>query len=81
MSEPFMKQIVDLKDEHSLMLEALKMVEWLPVGEDVYWLGCPWCSAVGYEPQHAENCVRQIAIKAAEEGNQRRLEKGNVELP
>lgn len=80
MSEPLVKQIVDLKDEHSLMLEVLKMVEWN--GEETIngGLYCVWCGS-NKKYGHSINCLRQAAIKLAEEGNERRLERGNVEMP
>jgi hypothetical protein len=74
MSEPLVKQIVDLKEEHTLMLEALKAVEWASDGD------CVWCWN-GVREGHASDCLYQIAIKAAEEGNERRKAVGNVDLP
>jgi hypothetical protein len=71
MSEPLVKQIVDLKEEHSLMLEALKMVL-----EELDSIGLP-----SDEPYDTTYKFVKSTIKAAEEGNKRRLERGNVELP
>ena len=82
MSEPLVKQIVDLKEEHSLMLEVLKMVEWdnneeTGGGMGIYCVCCGQSKKYG----HTSNCLLKIAIKAAEEGNKRRVEQGNVEMP
>jgi len=89
MTDSLVQQLVDLKAEHELMLEALKNVEWEEDNE-LNLAYCPWCAkgyyfgAAGDTPiekwEHESNCLRQIAIKAAEEGNKRRA-AGNVDLP
>jgi len=75
MTEPLVKQIVDLKEEHTLMLEALKAVDKMYRGgmsEDY--------SYYSEEDAHIHTLVT-TAIKAAEEGNERRKAVGNVDLP
>ena len=70
MSEPLVKQIVDLKEEHSLMLETLRLIK--------EWLISPIHTRVNITDVER---AMDIAIKAAEEGNKRRVEQGNVEMP
>lgn len=68
MSEPLVKQIVDLKDEHTLMLEALKLV----------------LKYFNTEPTADEyiEMIQSVTVAkvAAEMGNERRA-AGNIDLP
>jgi len=87
MTEPLVKQIVDLKEEHTLMLEMLiqtrKAIESLDidalgVGEmDNLWDGEPYKYPIRDELLDGMNKV----IKVAEDGNERRKAVGNVDLP
>jgi hypothetical protein len=86
MTEPLVKQIVDLKDEHSLMLEMLKKARNAINTLDIGVLG--WGEFDGDDFQEYHYSLRDElldgmnkVIKVAEEGNERRLERGNVDLP
>jgi len=82
MTEPLVKQIVDLKEEHTLMLEVLKKFAnrdyWFVSLHPDYgypesreWIGMddkPW--------EMAEAVVKHVEI-----GNERRKAVGNVDLP
>ncbi len=79
MAEPLVKQIVDLKDEHSLMLEALKY-------EMEFWDWYGASTMLEFERDLIKRRgevieATKIAIKAAEDGNERRKAVGNVDLP
>jgi hypothetical protein len=79
MAESLVKQIVDLKEEHSLMLDALKFNEHFLV----WWEESDMKDFTENLNNRKDKAleVTNVAIKAAEEGNKRRLERGNVELP
>lgn len=67
MTESLVKQIINLKEEHSLMLEALDMVlKYFYHQREISYKDVVF--------------VVTAAKVAAELGNERRLVKGNVEL-
>ena len=89
MTEPLMKQIVDLKDEHSLMLEVLKATKNHLINFQFDYSNGNTDSTgmidegnvYGWKAHRELVSQIDIAIKAADEGNKRRLERGNVDLP
>ena len=76
MTEPLVKQIVDLKEEHELMLQALKLVlQFFNSYQATFYDDV---NIVSYKEMISAVTVAKVA---AEMGNERRLAKGNVDLP
>lgn len=65
------RELDRLRDEISLLREALGKVEWVgtvhpETGKRIY--RCPWCGATIFDnkiPPHNPNCERQKAISAS----------------
>jgi len=52
----------DAMKARSAELEAvLRMVEWVPIGDECPWNECPWCHHTDYD-DHASDCQRQKVL-------------------